>query len=148
MADLTDAFTTDRPKLAMLLADDLFIIHPAVEQPSALFSIVQSTAFIYRAAFLTPPRPISSPLNHQHVASIVRSLSSPDGDETWVRYPGILLWIILVGTVAANNHPERSFFIHFYGKIISVARWHWWEEVIGAFQSFFPIRRIGDEMRR
>lgn len=147
MTDLTNAFSSDRSTLNALLADDLFILSPAVDQPLALFKIIQSTAIIYRAAFLVPPTPLSSPLNHQFVTSIVHILSSPDDDETWVRFPGILLWIILTGTVAAYNHPERAFFIHFYGKIISVARWQWWDEIIGAFETFLPMRRIADERR-
>jgi hypothetical protein len=72
-----------------------------------------------------------------HVTFIVRLLSSPDDDETWVPYPGMLIWIILLGTVAASNHPKISFFIHFYGKMISMTRWQWWDEVTGAFKIIF-----------
>jgi hypothetical protein len=81
-----------------------------------------------------------------HVTFIVRLLSSPDDDETWVPYPGMLISIILSGTVASSNHPEMSFFIHFYGKIISVTRWQWWDEAIGAFQKYFLMRMIGNEV--
>jgi hypothetical protein len=123
MTDLTNAFAPDRPNLNTLLADDLFVLNPAVDQPSALFSIIQNTAIIYRAAFLLPPTPLSSPLNYQFVSSMIHLFSSPDDGGTWVRFPDILLWIILTGTVAASNHPERAFFIHLFGKVIRVARW-------------------------
>jgi hypothetical protein len=121
-------------------------MNPTLAQPSALFSIIQNTSIIYRGAFLLPPTPLSSPFNYPYVATIVPLLSSPEYDDTWVRFPGIFLWIILTCTVAASNHPERAFFIHFFANIVSAARWSWWDEIMGAFEKFFPVRRIADEM--
>lgn len=37
-------------------------------------------------------------------------------DEFWVRFPGVLLWVLLVGTAGARGREEAAFvsFISFY----------------------------------
>lgn len=146
MSDLTDTFTSNRSTLDTLLASDWSILNPTLAQPSTLFKIIRNTSIIYRGAFLLPSTPISSSLNYPFVTSIVALLSSSDYDDTWVCFPGILLWIMLTGTVAASNHPEQTFFKQFFAEIVSAARWSWWDEIIGAFEKFFKIRSIADEM--
>jgi hypothetical protein len=78
--------------------------------PSVL-NVIRLTSSIYSAALTTPPIPFTSPLNRALAEDLCRAIESPINDYTWDQFPGILIWILLVGSAAAANMPEHSFFV-------------------------------------
>jgi hypothetical protein len=111
---------------------------------NSLAQIIYLTSTIYSPAFSAPPLgPITfnSLCNNAAVRSLTEALEDTTNDEIWVRYPGILLWIVLTGYAAAEKLPDRSFFAMFVFRVGTSAAW-WGMEAAGmAIRKFIGVKR-------
>ncbi|RDW79476.1 hypothetical protein BP6252_04114 [Coleophoma cylindrospora] len=114
---------------------------------SPLYRIIFHTSLIYSRLFNSPPIPLSSSLNMESRSILIEELESPVNDTTWLLYPGIFLWVLLVAAVATDGSPERAFLTQLFGKIVSVARWGWWREVRESMAVFLEMRRRAELTR-
>jgi hypothetical protein len=116
---------------------------------NSLARIVYLASTTYAPAFSIRPTPFNALCNNTAVRSLAETLEDTTNDEIWIRYPGILLWIVLSGYAAAKNMPERSFFAMFAIRVGTSAAW-WGMEAAGlAIRKFIEVKRRaeGVEMR-
>jgi hypothetical protein len=113
---------------------------PYLLGPSVL-NVIRLTSSIYSAALTTPPIPFTSPLNRSLAEDLCRAIESPINDDTWDQFPGILVWILLVGSAAAANMPEHSFFVSMLTKVGLGAAFGWWNEMSEAMRAFLEIKQ-------
>ena len=76
---------------------------------------------------------------------ICECLEDADNDEVWVKYPGVLLWILLVGVAAADGgEGERSYLTMWFYRVGTTAV-HWGvEECTEAVMAFLRVKRVAD----
>jgi hypothetical protein len=140
MRDLTDILQLgshhsvmglDRPHQAL----------PSYPSSQSLLRMVHLTSTIYNRALSQPPTMLSSPENHQAIEQICRDLEDTTNDDTWTRYPGILLWIILTAGSAAAFRAEYSFFIMFLMRVGTSAVWWGPKEARMSLLRFLWVKR-------
>ncbi|KAG0649271.1 hypothetical protein D0Z07_4302 [Hyphodiscus hymeniophilus] len=107
----------------------------------SLLKIILLTAIIFHRAFSEPPVSFAAPVNHDVIEQICRELEDEANDETWVRYPGILLWIVLTAGAAASFREERAFFTMFLMKVGTSAVWWGPDKARLALLRFLWIKR-------
>ncbi|RFU25393.1 hypothetical protein B7463_g10945, partial [Scytalidium lignicola] len=112
-----------------------------VDQPPSLLNIITLTATLYTQFFSNTTLPVSiSTLT----TALTTCLESTVHDETWMQYPGILLWIVLTGCAATTGEKgERSFFLLWATRIGLSSVWGWWEEMRMSVEGFSRVRRGG-----
>ena len=114
---------------------------PADSASTSLLRMVCLTSSIYNGALSQPPIRLSSPVNHRAMEQICRDLEETTNDDTWVRFPGILLWIILTVGSAAAFRAERSFFFMFLMRVGTSAVWWGPEEAKISLLRFLWVKR-------
>lgn len=112
--------------------------HPS---SASLLRIVHLTATIYNRALSELPTTFTSPVNHQAMEQICRELEDEANDDTWIRYPGILLWIVLTAGAAAEFRSERAFFTMFLMRVGTSAVWWGPEEARLSLLRFLWVKR-------
>lgn len=135
------------PMVKTALLSEAAAIYQAQEpspHTTPLFKTILHTSLIYSRAFHIDPIPFSSPINSNSLAILVQELESEVNDETWLRYPGVFLWVILTATVAAEGRPERAFLTQLFYKIVPVAKWGWWTEIRASMLTFLDVRRMAE----
>ncbi|KAL2076212.1 hypothetical protein VTL71DRAFT_1155 [Oculimacula yallundae] len=109
---------------------------------TGLFPIIDAASSIYRRAFLKVP--FDSPCNSKDVERICELLEDHSADETWVKYPGLLMWILLVGMSAAKRE-RRSFLTMFLYRVGTTAVWWGMDECTMAVMTFLRVKRRAEE---
>ncbi|KAH7342224.1 hypothetical protein BKA65DRAFT_287822 [Rhexocercosporidium sp. MPI-PUGE-AT-0058] len=106
-----------------------------------VYEIVNAAANIYRRAFLKVP--FEASCNERDVERICELLEDEGCDDTWVAYPGVLMWILLVGIAAAGKggRRERSFLTMFFYRVGTTAVWWGTEECTEAVMTFLRVKR-------
>lgn len=128
MRDLTDG-SRDADSLDVMGGD------------GSLFRIVNAASNIYRRAFQGIQ--FASVCNSVDVKEICDGLEDASNDETWTRYPGILLWIVLVGMVADY---QRSFFTMWVFRVGTTAVWWGMDDATTAVMTFLRVKRMSEVM--
>jgi hypothetical protein len=108
---------------------------------STISQMIYAASTIYSGVFRIPSIPFASPHNTKAVETMSRCLEDTRNDETWTEFPGILLWIILVGLAAAVHQPQCSFFAMFAFRIGTSAAWWGPREAREAIMTFLDIKR-------
>ncbi|KAH8811555.1 hypothetical protein F5884DRAFT_854896 [Xylogone sp. PMI_703] len=74
--------------------------------------------------------------------ALMTYLECPIHDETWMKYPGILLWIVLTGSATtAGEKGERSLFLLWATRLGLISVWGWWEEMRSSVECFARVRK-------
>jgi hypothetical protein len=142
MQDLT-ILVTNRASTAFLdpPTEDLLSIPITHKDPLSLLTMIHLTATIYTRAPRTPPVPFSADLNRWAVERLCHGLESTANDGTWGRFPGILIWILLVGSAATERGiAEHSYFVSMLMRVALGASHGWWDELSGAMKTFMMAR--------
>jgi hypothetical protein len=137
MRDLTDIRQCGRHN-SSLFPSSTPQLHPS---SASLLRIVYLTATIYNRALSEPPTTFSSPLNHQAMEQICRELENKANDSTWIRFPGIFLWIVLTAGAAAAFRAECGFFTMFLMRVGTSAVWWGPEEARLSLLRFLWVKR-------
>jgi hypothetical protein len=108
---------------------------------SSLSRTIYFTSDIYRRALGSPSIPFTSPLNETAIKEISLGLEDIGNDETWIRYPGILLWILLTASSATVARGPRGFFVMLLFRVGISAVWWGTEEAREALLRFADVKR-------
>lgn len=110
-----------------------------VSSPPSLLTIISLAATLYTRLFETLLLPVSV---SSLTSALVSSIECVDHDEIWMRYPGILLWIVLTGCVSTpGEEGERSYFLLWATRIGLSSVWGWWDEMRRSLEVFALVRK-------
>jgi hypothetical protein len=113
------------------------------QETSTLFQIIQQTSDIYLGALQTPPIPFSSPINRKFTLPLCKAVESPANDEVWDRFPGIFIWVLLVGCASAEEGSiEYNYFVCLLIKVALGAGYGWLEVLTEAVKTFIKVREL------
>ncbi|PQE10533.1 tachykinin family protein [Rutstroemia sp. NJR-2017a BVV2] len=110
-------------------------------QSSSLLMLIHLTSTIFHPALGSPPIPFTSTRNTQSVMKICEILEDISLDATFVRYPGILLWVLLTTASAAADRPERGYLVTFLLRIGTSAIWWGMEEFVSSVKMFMYLKK-------
>ena len=110
---------------------------------SKLFEVIQQTSVIYFGALQTPSIPFSSPINRMSIREVCRAVESPANDRVWDQYPGIFIWVLLVGCAAAEQgSTEDNYFLCLLIKVALGAGYGWLDALTEAVKSFIRVKTL------
>jgi hypothetical protein len=110
---------------------------------SKLFQVIQQTSVIYFGALQTPSIPLSSPVNRMSIREVCRAVESPANDTLWDKYPGIFIWVLLVGCAAAEQGlTEYNYFVCLLIKVALGAGYGWLDALTEAVKSFIRVKAL------
>lgn len=124
--------------------NDLYEPETRMEQNiSTLFRIIQQTSDIYLGALQTPPIPFSSSINRKSAIALCQGVESPANDDVWDRFPGILVWVLLVGCAAAEEgSTEYNYFVCLLIKVVLGAGYGWLDTLTEAVKTFIKVKEL------
>ncbi|KAH7397598.1 hypothetical protein BKA64DRAFT_42425 [Cadophora sp. MPI-SDFR-AT-0126] len=83
----------------------------------------------------------SSPVNNRAFQDLCTAFGKCSDDEFWVDYPGIQLWVLLVGTAAASGKKEAAFWMFYLSRTGSFSNAANWLTGNAAIRLFLDIQR-------
>jgi len=101
----------------------------------SLYESIRHAAFIYSAA-VTFPLPALSGHFHKLVALLQPLLESSKFDIYWRNCPTTLLWILVLGGIAASGTKEREWFVRNIAIVAKVLKLGSWEQVTEVLEGF------------
>lgn len=101
----------------------------------ALYESIRHAAFIYSAA-VTFPLPALSGHFHTLAEILQKLLEASKFDSCWRHYPKTLLWILILGGIAASDTKERDWFVKSISIVAKILKIGTWEEVTEIVESF------------
>ena len=113
-----------------------------IREEMQVFETLHRTALIYERAVTLPHVPFNSPTNYSDLSSLYESLNTSAPDPFWLRYPGILLWVLLVGCAVSVKREERSYFMMFLAKVGIFTEQRWWFESQSAILRFIEVQSL------
>jgi hypothetical protein len=108
---------------------------------SHVLDVLRIAARIYRRAFLSPPIQFKSPLNAADVQLLTRLLCKSSSDDFWVLYPGVQLWMLLVGLAAAASMKECAYFMMLMTRVGKFTEAESWQEIQTSIRMFLLVQR-------
>ena len=100
------------------------------------------TPFLAPSYLSSPIKSFSAPCNHKALEALVQALHFPENDATFAQYPGVMIWILLVAAVAAEERDERGFLFMFLIRVGSGSVHGWWEGMRESIEKFRRVREI------
>lgn len=116
-----------------------------IREVMQVFETLHHTALIYERAVTSPHLPFKSPTNYPDLSSLYQSLNTSAPDPFWLRHPGILLWVLLVGCAVSAKREERSYFMMFLARVGIFTEPRWWFESQSAILRFIEVQRLMGE---
>jgi hypothetical protein len=111
-----------------------------------VLEVCQLTARIYRRAFFVPAVAFTSARNASDFNRLFEVLSKCATDDFWVRYPGVLLWVLLVSSATSALRNERSYFMMYLAKIGIFSEPVHWQQIQNAILRFLEVQSMGGKM--
>jgi hypothetical protein len=115
-------------------SEDVSIGDPFVEA-------CQIGAYIYRRALQSPPVPFSSPSNHKLVRRLYECMIRVDATRYSARYPGILLWLSLIGAASSIHYLERAVWATYNGVSGLYSAYVSFNEFRKGYMTFLCVQR-------
>lgn len=72
----------------------------------------------------------------------MQALQFTRNDTIFALYPGIFVWILLVGAVAAEGRVERGFLVVFLARVGTGSEYGWWDGMRETVERFQRVREI------
>ncbi|KAL2074994.1 hypothetical protein VTL71DRAFT_8774 [Oculimacula yallundae] len=107
-----------------------------------IFETLHRTAMIYERAVTPPYTHFNSPTNFADLSFLYTSLNTSAGNPFWIQYPGILLWVLLVGCATSVKREERSYFMMFLAKVGIFSDERSWNETQTAVLRFVNVQGL------
>jgi hypothetical protein len=114
--------------------DELLVPEDKVKS-IALYESIRHAALIYSTA-VTFPLPALSGHFHKLAATLQQLLEASKFDSCWRHYPKTLLWILVLGGIAASDTKERDWFVRslsIVAKILKIGTWQEASEIVESF---------------
>lgn len=112
-----------------------------------LYDLIRYAAITYSAAVIFPLPPLTGIFRKLAVALQV-ILDESKIDPCWQLYPKTLLWILVLGGVAATRTPERIWYVRNLAAISSVLSFSHWEEVAEELENYLWLESVCDTAGR
>jgi hypothetical protein len=100
-----------------------------------LYEAIRHAAFIYSTA-VTFPLPAMSGHFHKLAAILKPLLETSKSDPCWRHCPSALLWILVLGGIAASDTEEREWFVESVVFIAKISQIRTWEQVTEIMEGF------------
>jgi hypothetical protein len=100
-----------------------------------------SAGVIYSRSLANPAVDFPSPKNEKAFDQLCTAFGKCSDDEFWVRYPGILLWILLVGTAASRAKKHAAFWMFYLSRTGSFTTAETWLMGSAAIRRFLELQR-------
>ena len=100
-----------------------------------LYESIRQVAIIYSAA-VTFPLPAMSGHFHKLAAILQPHLETSKFDSCWRHCPKILLWILVLGGIAASDTPERAWFVNSVAMVAKMLKLGTWKQVTEIMEGF------------
>jgi hypothetical protein len=100
-----------------------------------LYEAIRHTAFIYSAA-VTFPIPALGGHFHKLAELVQPLLEASKFDSCWRHCPQTLLWILVLGGIAASDTKEREWFVRSIAVVAKLLKIGTWEQVVEVMQGF------------
>ena len=82
-------------------------------------------------------------MNRVSVREVCRAVESPANDNVWNQYPGIFIWVLLVGYAAAEQgSTEYNYFVCLLIKVALGAGYGWLDALTEAVKSFIRVKAL------
>ncbi|KAK0107908.1 hypothetical protein ONS96_003695 [Cadophora gregata f. sp. sojae] len=102
---------------------------------------LQHAGAIYHRAVEFLDIDFPSPINNRAFQDLCTEFGKCSEDEFWVRYPGVQLWVLLVGTAAARGKKEAAFWMFYLSRTGSFSNAANWLTGNAAIRLFLDIQR-------
>lgn len=103
---------------------------------------IQHSSTLYSRTLTTPGLDFPSPPNEHSYKELYRAFAKCSHDDLWVRFPGVLLWVLLVGTAAARGKEEAAFWMFYLARTGSFSNADGWLMEGAAIRRFLEIQRL------
>lgn len=123
---------------------DCFIRHnhilEVLRNAAAIYSRSLSSAYQPNSVLATIDFP--SPPNDQSFQALYESFGKCSDDDFWLRYPGVLLWVLLVGTATARGKRESAWWVFYMARMGSFSSAERWEVGNAAVRRFLELQKL------
>lgn len=99
-----------------------------------------STGIIYSGSLSDPAITFPTPLNDKSFQELCTAFGKCSDDNFWAVNPGILLWVLLVGTAVARGKKEAAFWMFYLSRTSSFANAENWLAGNLAIRKFLEIQ--------
>jgi len=106
----------------------------------SVLDVLRIASIIHCRALSTPPVHFSAPANIPLLRLLYDFINVSAPDPFWLRYPGILLWVLLIGCAAAVKRRERSYFMMYLAKVGIFTEPRCWFEAQSAILRFIEVQ--------
>ena len=110
-------------------------LKPGEVSSASLYEAIRLTAIIYSTAVTFPIPPVQG-LFHKITHWLKAVVEESELDPCWQLYPKTLLWILILGGIAAFNTPERVWYVQKLKAISSLLECSLWEAVVDELRSY------------
>lgn len=100
-----------------------------------LYELIRHAAFIYSAA-VTFPIPALGGHFHRLAGFLLPLLEASKFDSCWRHSPQTLLWILVLGGIAASGTKEREWFVKRVSVVAMILKISTWEQVVELMEGF------------
>ena len=102
---------------------------------TALYDSICHTAIIYSAAVIFPLPPLTGIL--RRFATVLKTImKESQSDPDWRHCPKTLIWMLVLGGIAATDTPERKWYVQNLAAVSAALKIEEWEDVeeeLGAY---------------
>jgi type IV secretory pathway VirB3-like protein len=105
-----------------------------------LDTLTAATA-LYAGALTNPAVDFGSTMNEEIFQQLCTAMAKCSHDGFWARYPGILLWVLLIGTATARGRKEAAFWMFYLSRTGRFSDAETWLVGSAAIRRFIDIQR-------
>lgn len=102
---------------------------------------LRSAGVIYSRCLTNPNIDFPSPMNEEAFNQLCASFGKCSDDEFWIRYPGILLWILLVGAASSRAKKSAAFWMFYLSRTGSFTTAETWLMGSTAIRKFLELQK-------
>ena len=100
-----------------------------------------AASVLYTRALSPPHTDFPAPVNEAPFQQLCEAFAKCSHVEFWVEYPGIQLWMLLVGTAAARGKKEAAFWMFYLSRTGNFSDAESWLAGSAAVRTFLEIQR-------
>ena len=105
-----------------------------------LLETLQSASLLYSRSLTCPPIDFPSTQNEVVFQQLCTAFSKCSDDDFWISYPGILLWILLIGTASARGKTSSAFWMFYLSRTGNFSNAESWLTGTAAVRKFLDIQ--------
>ena len=105
-----------------------------------ILETILSASVIYTRSLAYPPTDFPSPTNEKMFQQLCTAFAKCSDDDFWVCYPGILLWVLLIGTASARGEINSAFWMFYLSRTGNFSNAENWLSGSAAVRKFLDIQ--------